>query len=327
MWNSKRVLVTGAGGFIASHLSERLVFEGAEVTALVHYSAHSRIGSLGALPEQALSAINVVTGDITDPDGMRSVIQGMDVVFHLAALISVPHSYGHPHSHLRTNTTGTLNVVQAALHAAVGRMVHVSTSEVYGSAKYAPIDEAHPLQAQSPYAASKIAAECIVQSYRRTHGLTAAIVRPFNNYGPRQSGRAVVPTILWQTLFADQVNLGALHTVRDFLYVKDTVTGLMAAGQSDRATGEVINLGTGIGHSVEEVAIKALEVVGQEKAIVTEDLRLRPKDSEVTKLICDASRATQLLDWTAKENLRDGLAATAEYVRANPTAFGAKYRL
>ena len=318
-----RVLVTGAGGFIGSHLVERLARDGHHVRALVHYNALGTRGWLDRLPEGVPNNVEVLAGDIRDDLSVRGACRQQDVVFHLAALISIPYSYLAPRSYVETNVTGTLNVVQAARDLGVGRVVVTSTSEVYGTAAKVPISEDHPLHPQSPYAASKVGADQLALSYYRAFGTPIVVLRPFNTYGPRQSARAVIPTIITQIATgARQIRLGALHPTRDFNYVEDTVEAFLAAATSDGVVGEVINAGSDFEVSIGDTARLIAEVMNREIEIVTDEQRLRPKTSEVERLWADNRRARQLLDWTpvfgGLDGLRRGLASTTAWF-ADPT--------
>jgi NAD dependent epimerase/dehydratase len=322
-----RVLVTGAAGFIGSHLVETLVRSGAEVTALVHYNSRDDRGNLEHLPRDLLAAIKVLRGDVRDAYFMRSAMHNMDTVFHLAALIAIPYSYRAPAAYVDTNVIGTLNVLQAARDSGVQRLVHTSTSEVYGTARYVPIDEDHPLQAQSPYAASKIAADKLAESFHLSFGLPVVTVRPFNTFGPRQSRRAVLATIVSQVLAGGPVRLGNLDPVRDLCFVTDTAQGFVLAAQSAEAIGSVINLGTGRGVRIGELAEAVFEVAGRRAEIHQEDQRFRPDASEVMRLIASWSRAEKLLGWAPRVSLRDGLAATVDWFRAHPPAAVSEYAI
>jgi NAD dependent epimerase/dehydratase len=314
-WQSRPVLVTGAGGFIGSHLTELLVERGARVRALVEYNPLDSWGWLDESPVR--DDVEVVLGDVRDADSMRSAVAGADVVFHLAALIAIPYSYEAPLSYVQTNIVGTTNVLRAALDAGAGLVVHTSTSEVYGSATYVPIDEAHPLQGQSPYAASKIGADKMAEAFGRSFGLSVATLRPFNTYGPRQSARAVIPTIASQILAGDVVRLGNLDPTRDFTFVKDTARAFVQIAEAPAAVGRTINVGSGSEIAIGALAELVAEVVGRELRIESDPARLRPEASEVDRLCADTSLARELLGWSPQHGLRDGLAETVEWVAAN----------
>ena len=317
-WKNKKVLVTGAGGFIGSHLVEELVKAGAGVTAFVHYNSRSDEGNLRFLDSKMKEEINIVYGDIRDFFSIRKSSKSMDVIFHLAALIGIPYSYNAPQSYLDTNIQGTLNVLQAALEVGTGKVVHTSTSEVYGTARYVPIDEIHPLNAQSPYSATKIAADKLAESYYLSFDLPVATIRPFNTFGPRQSARAVIPTILIQLISGkEEIRLGSLTPVRDFLYVKDTARGFMAVAESDKTTGEVINVGTGVGVTVKDVFEECCSLTGRRPDIRVDDSRIRPENSEVFKLICNNEKAKRLMQWEPRYSLKDALSEVADFIRGN----------
>jgi NAD dependent epimerase/dehydratase len=322
VWTGRRVVVTGAGGFIGSHLAERLVECGARVRTLLHYDSRADRGNLEFVARDKLAAMEIVAGDITDPFFVQELVRGAHTVFHLAALIPIPYSYRAPASYAQTNTIGTLNVCQACRQAGTPRLVHTSTSETYGTARTTPISEAHPLQAQSPYAASKVGADKFVESFHLAYGAPFATIRPFNTYGPRQSARAVIPSILAQLLAGrPELRLGSLTPVRDFLYVADTVEGFLAVAEADACIGHVTNVGAGLGTTIGEVARLAMEICGRTVPIRTDEQRVRPEASEVMALICDASAARQRCGWTPKIALRDGLGRVAEFVRAHPERF------
>lgn len=317
-WSGKRVLVTGAGGFIGSHLVERLVREGARARALVRYGS---TGSWGWLDRSSCKAeVEVVAGDVRDAERVRAALEGVEVVFHLAALIGIPYSYEAARSYLQVNVEGTLNVLQAA-RAVGARVVHTSTSEVYGTARRVPIDEEHPLEAQSPYAASKIGADQLAGSFHRAFGLPVATVRPFNAFGPRQSARAVIPAIITQALWRPEVRLGRLDPTRDFNFVADTVDGFVRAGARDEALGQVVNLSTGREVTIGETARLVLRLLGKELPVVEEASRVRPAGSEVERLCGANGRAERLLGWRPTTTLEEGLAATIEWIRANEVAY------
>lgn len=315
---NKNILVTGADGFIGSHLAERLVALGARVTALAQYNSFNSWGWMDTLEEQIKKEIEVYTGDIREYDSISKAIKGKDVVFHLAALIAIPYSYQSPAAYVRTNVEGTLNVMQASLDYGVEKIVHTSTSEVYGTARYVPIDEEHPLQGQSPYSASKIGADKIVESFHRSFHLPVATIRPFNTYGPRQSARAVIPTIISQILAGRQsIKLGALSPTRDFNYVKDTVEGFVRMAEVDESIGQVINVGTNSEISIGELANKIIELTGKKVKIEWDENRLRPQKSEVNRLWCDNTKAKEILHWQPQYTLEEGLRETIQWVENN----------
>lgn len=312
-WKGKKVLVTGAGGFIGSHLTERLVQLGAKTRAFVHYNS---MGSAGWLDHSALrSELEIVAGDISDRDSVQKAAEGMDVVFHLAALIGIPYSYHAPASYVRTNIQGTLNVLQAALAANVECMVHTSTSEVYGTAQYVPIDEKHPLQGQSPYSATKIGADKLAEAFYRSFGLPAVTIRPFNTYGPRQSARAVIPAIIIQCLNGEKVRLGNIHPTRDLNYIADVVNGFLLAVERPKAIGQTINLGSGREISIGDLAKLIIHLVGRPIDIESEEKRVRPDKSEVERLVADSTLARLLLRWEPTVSLEEGLKRTIEWIR------------
>ena len=314
-WSGKHVLVTGAGGFIGSHLTERLVELGASTRALVHYNALGTWGWLDQSPVR--NDIEVIAGDICDRDSVRRVMQGVEVAFHLAALIAIPYSYHAPASYIRTNVEGTLNVLQVSRELNVERVVHTSTSEVYGTARYVPIDEAHPLQGQSPYSASKIGADKIVEAFHLSFGLPVVTVRPFNAFGPRQSARAVIPTIITQCLTKETVCLGNLHPTRDLNYVANIVEGFLLAASVPAAVGRTINLGSGREISIGELAQLIARLVGQPLAVESDAQRVRPDKSEVERLLADNTLARNLLGWEPVVSLEEGLAHTIEWIQQN----------
>lgn len=320
-WQGKKVLVTGAGGFIASHLAERLVELGADVRAMVHYNA---LGAWGWLDDSPLAhQMQVFAGDIRDRDSVRAAVEGREVVFHLAALIAIPYSYSAPSSYVETNITGTLNVLQAVRESGAARMVHTSTSETYGTARYAPIDEGHPLQGQSPYSASKIGADKMAEAYYRSFGVPVATVRPFNTFGPRQSARAVIPTIITQLLAGQELRLGSLHPTRDLNYVANTVDGFLRAAETDAALGQVINLGSGREISIGDLAQLIAGLMGVEFRLHSETQRVRPEKSEVERLIADNRLAKSLLGWEPRVSLEEGLEKTIAWIKTHSERYRA----
>ncbi len=317
-----KVLVTGAGGFIGSHLTEELVRQGEDVRAFVRYNSRDERGLLEDLPGEVQNQFEVVAGDLKDPDGVKKAVKGCAKVFHLGALIAIPYSYVHPFDFIQTNVAGTAHLLNACLElGSIERIVHTSTSEVYGTAQYVPIDESHPLQAQSPYSASKIAADKLAESYYLSFGLRVATLRPFNTFGPRQSLRAVIPTILSQVLQNRKVRLGNLLPRRDFLFVKDTVRGFIELGRCDEAIGKVVNIGTGTDISIGELVKKISGLAGGERQIEVEDQRIRPEKSEVMQLLADTRLAQNLFKWEPKYGLEDGLRETMEWYRKNLSRF------
>lgn len=312
-WQGKKVLVTGADGFIGSHLAERLVAEGANVRAFVWYNSFGRWGWLDDSPIRG--SLDVMAGDITDAEFVRRAVEGQDVVFHLAALIAIPYSYHAPRSYLRTNGEGTLNVLQAARELGIPRVVHTSTSEVYGTARVVPIDETHPLQGQSPYSASKIAADKLAEAFHLSFGLPVVTIRPFNTFGPRQSARAVIPTIISQALRGETVKLGNLHPTRDLTYVSDTVEGFLKGGAVPGIEGRTFNLGTGQEISIGGLVELVGELLGRRIECQVEEARLRPAGSEVERLLSDNRQAAEALGWTPQVTLKAGMARTIEWVQ------------
>ncbi len=313
---NKTVVVTGAGGFIGSHVVEELIPLCGKVTALIHYDSRSDWGNLESLPKEKLDSIEVTGGDVTDSGFVLRLLKGKDVVFHLAALIAIPYSYHAPQSYFQTNVIGTINILEACREHALERLVAVSTSECYGTAQYTPIDEAHPLQAQSPYAASKIGADKAVESYCKSFGLPAVTIRPFNTYGPRQSARAVIPTIITQALSDEaDIKLGALSPVRDFTYVKDTAYGMIAGACAEKVIGETINLGVGEGISIGDLADEIQSITGTTKPVAADNERVRPSASEVMTLVSCNNKAKELMQWQPKYSLREGLQETLEFVK------------
>jgi NAD dependent epimerase/dehydratase len=312
--SGKTVLVTGADGFIGSHLTELLVARGANVRALALYNSSNDWGWLE--DTGCLERVEVVCGDVRDPNFCRTIVRDVELVFHLAALIAIPYSYVAPDSYVATNITGTLNMLQASRDAGVKKFLHTSTSEVYGTARYVPINEAHPLQAQSPYSATKIAADALAMSFFFAFGFPVTVVRPFNTYGPRQSARAVIPTIITQVLAGkSSIRLGSLHPTRDFNFVEDTCRGFVALAECDAAIGETVNIGSNREISVGELAGMIGEVMQARIAIESDDERKRPPESEVERLWCDNTRIQQLTSFKPEVGLRDGLTRTVEWLR------------
>ncbi|MBI5868454.1 MAG: SDR family NAD(P)-dependent oxidoreductase [candidate division Zixibacteria bacterium] len=320
------VLVTGAAGFIGSHLVEKLVASGARVRALLRYDSQNRLGHLGELPAESLAKVETVRGDLKDPEAVRTAVKGSEIVFHLGALIAIPFSYQNPTDYVQTNIVGTLHVLNACREAGVKRLLQTSTSEVYGSAQTFPITLAHPRCGQSPYAASKIGADALAESYARSFDLPVVIVRPFNTYGPRQSPRAVIPTVVGQALAGDMVRLGSVHPTRDFVYVTDTVQGFIAAAVAPQLqAGTEVQLGSGIETSIRDVVTTVGELLGKTLRVQTEDKRVRPAASEVDRLLCDPSEARRLLQWQATVALREGLRSVIQWVAPRVGADAREY--
>lgn len=315
---NKKVLVTGAGGFVGSHLTEKLVSSGAKVSALVRYNSQNNYGLLEILPNRIKSKLNIITGNLKNSESVDRAVKNVEIIFHLGALISIPYSYQEPSEVTETNVLGTLNILNAARkNNGIQKIIHTSTSEVYGSAKYIPMDEKHPLCAQSPYAASKIAADKIAESFYLSYGLPVATVRPFNIYGPRQSTRAIVPTIISQALTSKKVYLGLLKPTRDLTYVDDTVEGFIKVAESDDSIGETINIGSGFEISIEDLASKIFSILGTKARIISDNERIRPKSSEVVKLLADNSKAKEILGWKPKVSLDEGLKKTIDWLKNN----------
>lgn len=315
-WHSKHVLVTGAGGFIGNALVEELVRRGADVTAFVRYTSRADAGLLRFLPDDVRSQLTVIAGDLRDADAVERAVSGKDLIFHLGALISIPYSYHHPVEVVETNVIGTLNVLQACRKIGCS-LVHTSTSEVYGTALRVPIDEAHPLQGQSPYSASKIGADKLVESFWRAFDVQAVTVRPFNTYGPGQSARAVIPTIITQALMQDVIQLGNLESKRDFTFVTDTVAGFLKAAETPGVVGETFNLGYGAEITIGELAREIIALVGRPVSIEVDEERLRPEKSEVMRLLSDNRKARERLDWSPQVNIRAGLQQTIAWIRTH----------
>lgn len=314
----KRVLVTGSEGFIGSHLTERLVELGADVTALVQYNSFNNWGWIDTFDKNIKDSIEVVTGDIREYDGMKRIIKGQDVVFHLAALIAIPYSYLSPMAYVRTNVEGTTNVLEACRDYDVQKVVHTSTSETYGTALYVPIDEKHPMQGQSPYSASKIGADKMAESFYKSFNTPIATLRPFNTYGPRQSARAVIPTIISQILAGKkEIKLGSLTPTRDFNYVKDTAEAFIKVAESDKTVGEVINAGSNYEITIGDTVKKIIDIIGTDVKILCDDERIRPEMSEVNRLWADNTKIKQLTDWTPNYSIDRGLEETVEWIKDN----------
>jgi NAD dependent epimerase/dehydratase len=318
-WSNKRVLITGADGFIGSHLCEALVADGARVRAFVYYNSWNSIGWLGDCQPETLKSIEVFAGDIRDPARVAEACADIEYVFHLSSLIAIPYSYVAAHSYVDTNVTGALNVLEAARRSgSIERVVHTSTSEVYGTAQYVPIDEAHPLVGQSPYSASKIGADMMAESYFRSHGVPVSIARPFNTFGPRQTPRAVIPTIARQLLQrCESLRLGALSPTRDFNFVTDTCAGLLAIAASDKTIGKTLNIGTGEEWSIEQTATILMDITGHHPPIECEEQRLRPEKSEVNRLLANADALRELTGWAPATTFEHGLTAVANWVESH----------
>jgi len=313
----RSVAVTGAGGFIGGHVVERLVRDGARVRAMCRYNSRNERGTLDWLEPNVLAEVEVVLGELRDLESVAAVIDGTEVVLHLGAQIAIPYSYVNPRDFIEVNVLGTLNVAQAALRHGVQRIVHTSTSEVYGTAQAVPITEAHPLEPQSPYAASKVAADKLMDSYHRSFDLPVCVLRPFNTYGPRQSARAIIPTIISQALAGSTLKLGSLHPRRDLTFVEDTAAGFVAAATSEGAVGRTIQLGTNHDVSVGDLVEMVSEVLGRELTVETDPARIRPDKSEVERLISGPLLARELLGWEPTVDLREGLARTIEWIERN----------
>ncbi|MBU2044084.1 MAG: SDR family NAD(P)-dependent oxidoreductase [Candidatus Omnitrophica bacterium] len=313
-WKNKKVFVTGAGGFIGSHLCERLLELGAEVRAFVHYNS---LGRWGWLDNSCKSnEMDIILGDITDRDNVYKAMKGREYIFHLAALIGIPYSYHAPASYVQTNITGTLNLLQAAKDMKVKRFIHTSTSETYGTAQYTPIDEKHPLQGQSPYSATKIGADKIAESFYRSFGLPVVMVRPFNTYGPRQSARAIIPTIVIQALTKKVVHIGLLTPKRDLTFVEDTVSGFICAAMAqESALGQVFNIGFGEALSIKELSTMIFKLIGNTPSIISKKERIRPKNSEVMLLQADITKARKILKWQPRVSLEQGLEKTIAWFK------------
>lgn len=314
----QKVLVTGADGFIGSHLVELLVDEGYDVRAFVFYNSFNTWGWLDSFPKEKLDKIEIFAGDVRDPNGVREAMKGIDIVFHLAALIAIPFSYHSPDSYVDTNVKGTLNVLQAARDLGTKRVLITSTSEVYGTALYVPIDEEHPLQGQSPYSATKIGADKIAESFYRSFNLPVTIVRPFNTFGPRQSARAVIPTIITQLLSGKkEIKLGSLTPTRDFNYVKDTANGFLQIALSEDTIGQVVNIATQKEISIGDLANELIRQINPEAKIICDEQRLRPEKSEVNRLLGKNEKIGKLTNWKQKYTFEEGIKETIEFIKNN----------
>lgn len=314
----KRVLVTGADGFIGSHLTEQLIKDGYKVKAFAYYNSFNTWGWLDKLPKEILNEVEVFTGDIRDPNGVREAMKGIDEIFHLAALIAIPFSYHSPDTYVDTNIKGTLNVLQAARDFNISRLLITSTSEVYGTAQYVPIDEKHPFQGQSPYSATKIGADRLAESFYRSFNMPITIVRPFNTYGPRQSARAIIPTIITQLLSGkEEIELGSLTPTRDFNYVKDTVNGFVEIAKSTKTIGEEINIATQQEISIKQLADELIRQINPNAKIVCDEQRLRPEKSEVNRLLGSNEKIMRLTNWKPNYTFEQGIAETIEFFRNN----------
>jgi NAD dependent epimerase/dehydratase len=322
MWKNKNVLVTGADGFIGSHLVERLVELGAEVRAFVLYNSFSKWGWLEEIPARIKAHCEVFPGDIRDPQRVAEAVRDNEMVFHLSSLIAIPYSYQAPDSYVQTNIGGALNVLNACRQYGVSKVIHTSTSEVYGTAQYVPIDEKHPLQAQSPYSASKAGADMIAESFYRSFNVPVVIARPFNTYGPRQSARAVIPTILSQLLSGiNKIKLGSLTPTRDFNFVLDTVEGFIELAKCEEAIGHVVNIGSGKEISIGDLVELLLKITGKNAEVISDSGRLRPEKSEVNRLLCDASLLQKLTEWKSNYSLEEGLKLTTAWIGNNLKVF------
>ncbi len=314
-WKGKKVLVTGAGGFIGSHLAERLVRMGASVTAFIRYNSRGDLGSLNFVSGDLLPEIKIKMGDLKDPYAVQKAVSKQEIVFHLAALIGIPYSYVHPVDYVQTNVLGTAYMLNAGLQEGIEKFIHTSTSEVYGTARYVPIDEEHPLQGQSPYSASKIGADQLAESYFRSFQLPVAIIRPFNTYGPRQPARAIIPTIISQSLKFDKIKLGSLTPTRDLTYVEDIVEAFIKVAETKGSVGEVINIGSSREISIGDLVEKIFKTIGKKPDIDTDQARIRPELSEVERLMANTGKAERILKWSPQVSLDEGLLKTSAWVK------------
>lgn len=312
--NGKKVLVTGAGGFIGSHLVEELVKNGCKVRAFVHYNSFNRWGWLDYVDKKIKDSIEIFTGDVRDPNGVRESMRNIDVVFHLAALIGIPYSYHSPDTYVDTNIKGSLNVLQAARDLSIEKIIHTSTSEVYGTAQFVPITEKHPVNPQSPYSATKAAADFLALSFFESFNLPVAVIRPFNTYGSRQSARAIIPTIITQIISGKKkINIGSTHPTRDLTYVKDTVNGFIKIAELDKSIGQVINIGNNFEISIKDLINLIAKIMNAKIEIIIEEKRIRPKESEVERLWADNTKAKKLLEWFPKYKFEEGLKETINW--------------
>ncbi len=321
MWEQKQVLITGAGGFIGSHLTEALVKAGAKVRVFIRYNSRDGRGNLEDLEPRLLEQIEIISGDLRDADVIDRTVKGCDAVFHLGALVGIPYSYKNPREVVETNIMGTFNILTAARDHGVSRIVHTSTSEVYGSALYVPIDESHPLQGQSPYSASKIGADKLAESFYASYDLPVVTVRPFNCYGPRQSARAVIPTLITQALACQEIRLGNTETLRDFTFVTDTAEGFIKAAESQEGFGKVINIGSGREISIGQLAQIIINTVHSKGEIVVDEARVRPSRSEVNRLLADNRLAKEVIGWEPRVSLEEGVKKTVAWVAAHMNRF------
>ncbi|MCO1604116.1 SDR family NAD(P)-dependent oxidoreductase [Desulfosporosinus nitroreducens] len=321
MWERKQVLVTGAGGFIGSHLTEALVKAGAKVRVFIRYNSRDGRGNLEDLEPKLLDQIEIIAGDLRDADVIERTVKGCDAVFHLGALVGIPYSYKNPREVVETNIMGTFNILTAARDRGVERIVHTSTSEVYGSALYVPIDESHPLQGQSPYSASKIGADKLAESFYASFDLPVVTVRPFNCYGPRQSARAVIPTLITQALACKEIRLGNTETLRDFTFVTDTADGFIKAAQSKEGFGKVINIGSGREISIGQLAEIIIKTIQSTAEIVVDEARVRPSRSEVNRLLADNRLAKETIGWVPRVSLEEGVKRTVAWIASHMNRF------
>lgn len=321
MWEKKQVLVTGAGGFIGSHLTEALVKAGAKVRVFIRYNSRDGRGNLEDLEPIILDQIEIVAGDLRDADVIDRSVKGCDTVFHLGALVGIPYSYKNPREVVETNILGTFNILNSARDHEVNRIVSTSTSEVYGSARYVPIDEAHPLQGQSPYSASKIGADKLAESFYASFNLPVVTIRPFNSYGPRQSARAIIPTLITQALASEEIRLGNTEALRDFTFVTDTVEGFIAAAQAQEGIGKVINVGSGREISIGQLANIIIKTTQSSAKLVIDETRVRPSRSEVNRLLADNRLAKETLGWEPHISLEEGIKRTVDWIAAHINRF------